>query len=653
MSAAASLAAAPRQRSNARNNDVSLIPYHHNPMIVISIVVAMLAPLSIFVLSMLFTAQQQQQQQNNNNEFFFDEMDDMDMQYRHLQKDCINATATEDATLTATWDAVKLTSMVASSVAVLCAMGFELFRRDPIVGKYVYDRKRIKEPDRTPPPLMLSRSLWAGYDNDDDKDDNNNNNSSGGAGCKKEMTCWKVKPAILELLFINLDHKYVRYSKAADEARKKREERGQYTTCCRTGLHNHNCCFCIKRKLRNERNDDLFVDEDGYEYYPGHDYTLADDVIAKRFEGEWSKTMNDLFPAESKGGTFDSVVEIEESVVTTCLDEQDNTDADPESSLAIIDGSEHEIIAEEGLDNADPESLAFLDGSEHEIVAEEGLDTDCKFGGDGSLNNDGSGKKMAYPYRLVYLFMPPGFHVWNNALPYISHFFCFPSIARRFNMIFGRATSDDSDDYLSLTEPEQELLHFVGLDIYLLIRFTRLGFDVTYYPFLVACVAVLPVYYVAAKDSSNNNYLSNTINNIENGNGSIWVVVVFSVAFFLYVLRRLWIEWEIFIQLRHDFLARGTRYHSHSSSIKEKYQKTCMVECVPNECRTDAALFNSFNKLFPNQIECAEMLAETSKLEVLVNERKKLIARHESADSLYRYKCWKNTRIKPDEPKVC
>ena len=564
--------------------------------------VAVLAPLSIFALSIFFATHR------HENNSVFDELEGM----RYLQQptDCINATATSDQTLATTWDAVKLTSLVASSVAVLCAIAFECFRRDPICGKYVYDRKRLKDPDRTPPPLMLSRSLWTGCD---DPADNN------GRCGRKKMTCWKVKPAILEYLFVNLDHKYVRYSKAADEARKKREERGQYT-CCRTGWY-HNCCFCSKRKLNNERNDDLFLDEDGYEYYPGHDYTLDEAVIAKRFDFQWSKTINDLFPTER----IDDSIGTPEEIFDACVsNEQGDTDADPES-LAL---------------RATEENLATAG---------------CKSGEEESLNCDESEKKkkMPYPYRLVYLFMPPGFHVWSNALPYISHFFFFPSIVRRFNLLFRRRDCDDSNDDISLTEPEKELLHFVGLDIYLLIRFARLGFDVTYYPFLVACVAVLPVYYTAANGSPRNNYLSNTINSLENGSQLIWVVMVFSCVFIFYVLRRLWIEWEVFIQLRHNFLACGTRAFYDNNSIQRKYQRTCIVECVPNECRTDAALFDTFNKLFPNQIESAEMLAETSKLEALVDERKSLIVRLENADSLHRYRCWKNTRTKPDKPKVC
>ena len=624
------MAAATASSSMSRSTrDDAAIPYHTS-MTVIS-TVAILAPLSIFMRSIFLATQQHQ------NNTAFDESEEM----RSLQQDCINATDT-----TTTWEVVKLTSTVASSVAVLCAIGYEFFRRDPIVGKYVYDRKRLKEPDRTPPPLMISRSLWTGCDDPAD--------NSGG---KKKMTCcWKVKPSILELLFINLDHKYVRYSRAADEARKKREERGQFT-CCRTGWY-HNCCFCKKRKLKNERNEELFVDDDGYEYYPGHDYTLDEEVIAKRFDFQWSKTINDLFPNERSIG--DSIGEIEETI-DTYVNEQGNTKVDPESLAFRADEglNEGDSIGEieETIDTykndqdnteADPESLAFR-------AAEETFANGSKSGGvDLNCDDSRNTKEMSYPYRLVYLFMPPGFHVWSNALPYISHFFWFPAIVRRFNILFRRTAcdDDDDDDEISLTEPEKELLHFVGLDIYLLIRFARLGFDVTYYPFLVACIAVLPVYYSAAEGSSSNHYLSNTINSIENGSRLIWVVLVFSVVFFLYVLRRLWIEWEVFIKLRHEFLACGTRHFYHNNSIQRKYQKTCIVECVPDECRTDVALFNTFNKLFPNQIEHAEMLAETSKLEALVGERKNLIVQYENADSLHRYRCWKNAKTKLVEPMV-
>ena len=576
-------ASAWRQQHPRRDDHSVSIPYHG--MIPIS-AVALLVPLSIFVLNNFFTIIQQQN--NNNDSIDIDAM-------RHLQESCINSTITDEESATTTWAAVKSTSIISSAVAVLCAILYELLRRDPIVGKYVYDRKRLKEHDRTPPPLMLSRSLWHG------NDDNDNDQT-------QKMNCWRVKPAILELLFINLDHKYVRYSKAADDARKAREENGYYM-CCRKGWY-HNCCFGNKRKLLNNENkdDDLFVDEDGYEYYPGHDYTLDEDVIANRFKTEWSKTINDLFP-------------IDEESSNGCSNP--NTTAESDEAL----GNKNDTI--EDLNLNDSENLNRDDERETEI---------------------------AYPYRMVYLFMPPGFHVWGNAFAYMGYFFCCPAITNHFRMLFRRSDPNSGDsvrshDTISLTEPEQELLRCVGLDIYLLLRFARLGFDATYYPFLVSCVTILPVYYAAAPDSTTR-FLSLTINDMENGSRLIWVVVVFSVAFFFYVLRRLWIEWEIFIQLRHNFLAHGARHFRDIDRKQQKYQKTCIVECIPYSHRTDVALFNEFNALFPGQIEQAEMLLETSKLEELVDKRKKLIKRHENIDSLYRYKCWKNRDKKPDEPKV-
>ena len=80
-----------------------------------------------------------------------------------------NSTASDesvsDAAL-ATWAAIRSTSLISLSVGALCLLTFELYRRDPVVRKYVYDRKRNGGGSRVPPPLMLSRSLWTGEGGD-------------------------------------------------------------------------------------------------------------------------------------------------------------------------------------------------------------------------------------------------------------------------------------------------------------------------------------------------------------------------------------------------------------------------------------------------------------------------------------------------------
>ena len=226
------------------------------------------------------------------------------------------------------WIAIRTTFYIAFAVACFCLLLYECFRRDPIIGKYVYDRKRLTQPDRTPPPLMLSRSLWQGYDEEEEQ----------GGGCTKSRrsTCFKVLPAILELVFMVLDDNYIRYSHAANEARKAREKQGIFS-CCRSGRYHANCCNGQQLNLSpgESSNGDYFVDEDNYMYYAeysreySHIYqstrasliTPQHQLRAHRLirswpgsdgqNGEasgtpnkWRHSLNDLFPEDNRRKTY-------------------------------------------------------------------------------------------------------------------------------------------------------------------------------------------------------------------------------------------------------------------------------------------------------------------------------------------------------------
>jgi hypothetical protein len=97
-----------------------------------------------------------------------------------------------------------------------------------------------------------------------------------------------------------------------------------------------------------------------------------------------------------------------------------------------------------------------------------------------------------------------------------------------------------------LEEGEKELLRCAGLDTYLLVRSARFGFDVTFYPFLISCVAILPVYkyHDAADAGASNAYFNLTIESVPNGSKTMIWIVVFTILLYIYILRRLWIEWE-------------------------------------------------------------------------------------------------------------
>ena len=98
-----------------------------------------------------------------------------------------------------------------------------------------------------------------------------------------------------------------------------------------------------------------------------------------------------------------------------------------------------------------------------------------------------------------------------------------------------------------LTAVDAELLRCAGLDTFLLIRLARFGFDVTCYPFLFSCVAILPIYWTSPNKAGavDDGYLSTTINRVEDGSYKLVLIMVFQAFLYTYILRRLWIEWEV------------------------------------------------------------------------------------------------------------
>ena len=83
--------------------------------------------------------------------------------------------------------------------------------------------------------------------------------------------------------------------------------------------------------------------------------------------------------------------------------------------------------------------------------------------------------------------------------------------------------------------------------------------------------------------------------------------------------------------------------------------------------RSDRNLSDVFESLFPGEIEHAEMLIDTSKLEGMLKKRQKFIEKYDAHLARYRYECWKyenwqatgkkvgccrKERIEPEKPKA-
>ncbi|KAL7522570.1 hypothetical protein ACHAWX_007265 [Stephanocyclus meneghinianus] len=528
-----------------------------------------------------------------------------------------------------TWTAIATSLLIALCIALACLALYELYRRDPIVGKYVYDRKRLLQPGRTPPPLMLSRSLWRGDDG-------------------KRHRCWRfrVRPALLELFFLTLDETYVRYSARADEARRQRERRG-LSTYCRRGCYHDNCC----NELRVSHDDDEeeYVDDDGYVYYPGFNHELgfvhtgenhyeiprfsprnaaassSPRSSGGRFEGsggaslvtlgerKFKRSIEDLYPEDFRAAlqaTKQSQASRSLEVGHVCDEESGNG---TEGSLFASAVEEMEPVCRGITRNLQPvqvdEDPNDDDANHHDRVVDDAL----------VPGSSADQQPLKYPYRLVTFFLPPGFHNWSTALGFLGEFCFLPKFSRRVakarGALFGTGSQNSAlsksqrikvhDDFIVLSPAEEELLRCAGLDTYLLIRFARFGFDVCFYPFLFACVTVIPVYITCVPRSlfqaANgeimasatiliDGFFSLTINRIEPGSSKMYWIIVFTFFLYFFVLRRLWLEWEIFIKLRHRFLSNGDQ-NFHDNPIYLKKVMTYWVGSVTVDGLSQTLIF--------------------------------------------------------------
>lgn len=177
-----------------------------------------------------------------------------------------------------------------------------------------------------------------------------------------------------------------------------------------------------------------------------------------------------------------------------------------------------------------------------------------------------------------------------------------------------------------LSAEDQELLRCIGLDAFMALRFLKFSVDVFFWPLLLAIVSLLPL-YLTAKKGVKGLYTTTNIALLDD-TAKYWLIVFFVYIHFLYILRRLWIEWELFLPLRYDFLDRGD---FEEGKYKEQYRRTCLVEYVPASHRHDKALYSLFDALFPGNVKRAEVLLNTEYLRKLRKERMKNIIAYEDA----------------------
>ncbi len=170
-----------------------------------------------------------------------------------------------------------------------------------------------------------------------------------------------------------------------------------------------------------------------------------------------------------------------------------------------------------------------------------------------------------------------------------------------------------------------ELLRCVGLDTYVFLRFLLFGFWATLVPSILAVCVLLPINSTGGGEADGFNKL--TLGNIPEESNRLWCAALlwyFYIPFMLWLLHK---EWKHFFPLRYEYLAKG------DVDSPPSFRYTTIAENVPVAYRSNKALQEYFEKLFPGTVYGAEFCKNTSSLQKLITERMSFINEYEVADA--------------------
>jgi len=112
--------------------------------------------------------------------------------------------------------------------------------------------------------------------------------------------------------------------------------------------------------------------------------------------------------------------------------------------------------------------------------------------------------------------------------------------------------------------------------------------------------------------------------NIEQGSHRLWAPAIFLWLQTLYVFFLLNEEYKHYLDCRVDFLARG-----EGTVLNQQHMYSLIVERIPHELRSDEALYEYFNRLFPRKVHSTAVVLNLPDLERECTKRKRVLRRLE------------------------
>lgn len=139
---------------------------------------------------------------------------------------------------------------------------------------------------------------------------------------------------------------------------------------------------------------------------------------------------------------------------------------------------------------------------------------------------------------------------------------------------------------------------YSGLDGYFFLRFIRMNLRICAVTAFWAFLILIPLYSTGTQNGQVGWYHLSAAN-VEAGNWRMWIPSCFAYLFTGFIFFVIKQEYRHFLDLRMEFLARG------NSHVIKQHHYSLLVENIPRELRSEKALFDYFDKLFPGKVHSA------------------------------------------------
>ena len=169
---------------------------------------------------------------------------------------------------------------------------------------------------------------------------------------------------------------------------------------------------------------------------------------------------------------------------------------------------------------------------------------------------------------------------------------------------------------------------YAGLDGYFFLRYIRMNLRITSVTCFWAFLILVPT-YATGYNKGQDGWYHMSVANVRDNSWRLWIPAFFAyffTGFIFFVMKQ---EYRHFLELRMEFLARGTSY------INPQHHYSLMVENIPQELRSEKALSDYFESLFPGKVHSTSMVLNLHDLETVATRCMRVCRRLEKSLAHY------------------